>query len=83
MQDYFEHIEEKDQICRKPKHRTAMLLIQKASSDRSLLNTLKLNLTSRRFDCDSFKKFEQLHKKNTTKVKCVQHEKERLDLSSF
>ena len=49
MQDYFETIEEKDQICKeKPKHCTAMLLIQKASSDRSLLNTLKLNLTSRR-----------------------------------
>ena len=61
MQDYFETIEEKDQICKeKPKHCTAMLLIQKASSDRSLLNTLKLNLTSRRFDCDNLKKFEQI-----------------------
>ena len=54
-----------------------MLLIQKASSDRSLLNTLKLNLTSRRFDRDNFKKFAQLHKKH------YQHEKEWLDLRSF
>ena len=51
-----------------------MLLIQKASWDKSLLNTSKLNLTSRRFDCDNFKKFEQLHKKHYEK--CVQHKKE-------
>jgi len=80
------------QQCYSFKRHSAMLLIQKAfsnathskaSSDGSLLNTLKLNLTSRRFDCDNFKKLEQLHKKNTTKVKCVQHKKEWLDLSSL
>ena len=54
-------------VQEKPKHCTAMLLIQKASSDGSLLNTLKLNLTSRRFDCDNFKKLEQLHKKTLPK----------------
>jgi len=96
MQDYFETIEEKDQICTRKtetlnsnathskgiqqcysfKRHSAMLLIQKAfsnathskaSSDGSLLNTLKLNLTSRRFDCDNFKKLEQLHKKTLPK----------------
>ena len=62
-------------VPEKPKHCAVMLFIQKASSDGSLLNTLKLNLTSRRSDYNNFKKFEQLHK-NTTKVKCVQHKKE-------
>ena len=55
----------------KPKHRTAMLLIQKASSDGSLLNTFKLNLTSRHFYCDNFKKLEQLHKKHYQSKICT------------
>ena len=68
MQDYFESVKEKDQICtRKQKHCTAMLLIRKASSDGSLLNTLTLNLTSRRFVCGNFKNLEQLHKKTLPK----------------
>ena len=48
-----------------------MLLIQKASSDGSLLNTLKLNLTSRRFDCDNFKKLEQLDEKHYQSKMCT------------
>ena len=61
MQDYFEPIEEKDQICtRKTETLHSNATHSKGifgSSDRSLLNTLKLNLTSRRFDCDNFRNF--------------------------
>ena len=78
MQDYLEHIEEKDQICTmeletctlhtNATHRNGILVY------RSLLNTLKLNLTSRRFDCDNFKKLEQLHKKHYQSKMCTRGE---------
>ena len=61
-------------VPEKLKHCTAMLFIQKASSDRSLLKTLKLNLISRRFDCDHFNKFEQLHKKHYQSKMCTTEE---------
>ena len=81
MQDYFEHIEEKDPLCT----RKTETLHSNATQSKGIFGWKRTNNFKTEINFSSFRLWWNSNNyiKNTIEVECVQHNKEWLDLRSF